>query len=254
MRARSSRKCSATGKFVAAGTLRCAPAPSASLPNHSRSAGVSRVADMTTALRSGRCGSRRRTCARSKSTWTPAYYGPTMPNMVPNMVPNTGGGHLREEQVDVGVALVSLVDHNARGAREERVAAQPPEQHARRDELDRGVRARRAPLEVDCVSDAPSDALTALARDATRDGDGGEAARLRDDDPRADPAVRERVVEQELGHLRRLARAGAALDQRELRSAQPRDQVVSQRADWQLARDARLGAHELGKVRRRVGG
>ena len=117
-----------------------------------------------------------------------------------------------QQKVGVDVALVHLVDHDVRHASQARIPHQPPEQHARRHELDaRALVPRRAPVQTHAETDRVTRALAALRSDSLGDGDGGYASRLRDDDSgiRTDAAFNG-VLENVLRALGGLTAAGTA--------------------------------------------
>mmetsp|Transcript_15606 Transcript_15606/g.56057 ORF Transcript_15606/g.56057 Transcript_15606/m.56057 type:complete len:341 (+) Transcript_15606:1347-2369(+) len=150
-----------------------------------------------------------------------------------------------EKEIALHRALVHLVHEHVRHAVKPRVSLQPPQQHPRRAKQQPRVIARLA-LAADRVPDrADADArLSALARDALGDADGGDPPRLRADDVHRRARLRG-VLQQVLRHLRRLPAPGLALHDRH--------RVVLERVYERVSVAVHREAHPRPRVRAAAG-
>ena len=156
-----------------------------------------------------------------------------------------------EDHVDVQRPLVGLVDDDRVVALQQPVPADLGEQDAVRHELQPGAATSLAG-EADLETDGPLPQLLAeLARDALGDGARRDPSGLGVADQPVLPAVSE--LEQHLGDLGGLARAGGSRDHHHLMVADRLHDVLASTRDGELGGigDARAGSLDGGRGRRR---
>ena len=102
-----------------------------------------------------------------------------------------------------------LVDHDVAHARERAGLLEPPQHQTRRAVL-HGRRRRALRLAAHAVAHEAADGLARLLGDARRQGRRGEAPRLADDDARVMSAARRERLDDQARHLRALAAARRA--------------------------------------------